>query len=91
MRLFTLAFSIFVLFTASSQAQDNNTPSVAVKQGKIEIKLDNGITIITIPGANTNGEDLKCVVYEAFGGDGAAGGIDCNWTPAYLSKRPSIK
>lgn len=91
MRLLTLAFSIFILFTASSQAQDNNTPPVAVKQGKIEIKLDNGITIITIPGANTNGEDLKCVVYEAFGGDGAAGGIDCNWTPAYLSKRPSIK
>lgn len=91
MKFFPLLLSCFLCLPLlqNASAQEVIAPSVAIKEGSIDIKLDNGITVITIPLANTNGEDLKCVVYEAFGSDGAAGGIDCNWTPAHLSKRPN--
>lgn len=33
------------------------------------------INVITLPGQNTNGEDLTCVVH----GYGYGGGLSCNW------------
>ena len=84
--------ALLITFPHAAFAEEKDQPVVtAIKEGHIDVKITNGLTVIVIPGANTNGEDLKCVVYEAFGGDGAAGGISCNWTPAYLSKSPSIK
>lgn len=36
----------------------------------------NSIMMITVPEGNTNGEDLKCLIYDG----NRAGGASCNWT-----------
>lgn len=71
---------------AQNQQEKNQSSDVQINQ-HAKVTVSDGVTIITLPGQNTNGEDLKCAIYEAFGGNGGAGGISCNWTPAYLEKR----
>ena len=39
-----------------------------------------GFNVLTFPGQNTNGEDLKCLVYKDKSTAGGQGGLDCNWT-----------
>ncbi len=74
-----------------AQAQNNKdkAPVTAIisEQLNIKIKANDGITIVTIPGQNTNGEELKCAIYEAFSSNAGAGGISCNWVPATYIKR----
>ncbi len=72
---------------ALAQEQKQDTGKDIQINKNVRAIITDGITVVTLPGQNTNGEDLKCAVYEAFGGAGGAGGISCNWTPAYLEKR----
>lgn len=40
------------------------------------------LMIVTFPSQNTNGEDLKCLIYtnSSYYADTGAGGASCNWT-----------
>ena len=81
-----LCLSLLLSMPVMAQEEEKKSGDIQVNK-RVNVQISDGVTIVTLPGQNTNGEDLKCAIYEAFGGNGGAGGISCNWTPAYLEKR----
>jgi hypothetical protein len=83
---------VLLLFTLPAAGQSSNQDQSAKNGNSVQQNyqakpnITDGITIVTLPGQNTNGEDLICAIYEAFGNNGGAGGIDCNWTPGHMAR-----